>query len=326
MSVTRILGTLLLLLAGSLVLLNPSLLAAVGAGVIVGLAAWRLRAVLGRSRTEVVSLSSRRSLASSNRMIPLIGVAVAALGLFVLNVFSRPAGGLLFTRPVVRVGLTFSANYDDSKATWTVNERIDLSDAAVAEIRRLLTKEGSSAPAAAAPDEIAMLFGAQLGGGTWAVGLDTGRPTLTKSVEIDTPEGGPWSYNTSLPVSMPSGRTFDLEPADGTVAVLETPRHLVLQAAPPVTNEEALPGDTHDTMRIQLPNGSRQLRLSVAPAWARNDVTAWAMTVSLGNLAQLVVGAIAAAVMTAFGAGSWAWLRSRWMHFRHAQAPNAPTP
>jgi hypothetical protein len=300
-----------LVIAGALILLNPRLLLPALVGLVIGLGLrrfWTFRTQKQAPDRDSVTSPPTRSSRSIARvvflLVLLLFVAIGAFGVMFLG------GGYPSPPRAVTADLTYRANYDPNRATWTATQRFDLSDEAVAEALRLLRVSGRQIPPNPSPEDVATLLGTEFGSESWTVELKNGRPSLVRSDEIGTPEGGPWSYDVSLPLTAAHGRVVDVFPADNTTAVLDTPRHLVLQAAPPIASSESLPGDARETLRIDVPEGSTAVRLEVAPGWARSGLTAWAMTLSLGSLAQLAVGAIVTVMAAAFGTTVWSRMRS----------------
>jgi hypothetical protein len=320
MRTAAILGGIGLLIVGALVLLNPMLVVPALIGLLIGLAIRRAWMYRHRPPAPDPVTPPRRS-PRWLRWVEALVLVSFFLIISLTGVLFLGSGGFSPPPPSIAAPLTFRANYDASKATWTATQRFDLSDEAVAEAVRLLGKAGKPIPPDPSPDDVAMLLRAEFDSDSWAVELVNGRPALTRSVEIGTPESGPWSYDVSLPFPVARGETVDVRPADQTTAVLDTPRHLVLEAAPPISSSESLPGDQRETLRITVPEDSDAVRLQVAPGWARSAVTAWAMTLSLGGLAQLGVAAIVTAIAAAFGTTVWSRVKSLWPR---RDAPNVP--
>jgi CHAT domain len=317
-----ILGGVGLVVAGALILLNPRLLIPATIGLLLGVGLRRYWVY--RKKVTAPDYVASTQTRSSRRWDRIVLLVIATLFFVVTSTVVLFLGApAMSPQPVVEAALTFRGTYDSARSTWTGTQRFELSDEAVTEALRILAIAGRQVPKDPTPDEVATLLGAEFGSDSWTVGLVTGRPTLTQSVEIGMPEGGPWSYTVNLPVGAAYGRVLEIRPGDDGAAVLDTPRHLVLQAAPPVTSSESLPGDARETLRIDMPDDSTAVRLEVAPGWARHDVTAWAMTLSLGSLAQVGVGAIVTVMAAAFGTTVWARMRSVWPRRGPAAGPAA---
>ena len=304
---TAILGGIGLLIAGGLVILNPRLLIPATLGLAVGLG-WRWYRRYRQRSTAPGHVAPPESGRSKwlRRAIAIGGLVTVFLAASVATVFL--GSGVSAPRPTVETALTYRATYDPSKASWTTTQRFELSEDAVKESLRLLGVFGRTVPEGATPEQVAALLATEFGS-DWTVELVNGRPVLVRSLDVGMPEAGPWSYDVSLPVAVAFGRVLDIRPNDDSKAVLDAPRHLVLEAAPPIRSTELLPGDARETLRIDVSDDSTAVRLQVAPSWARHDVTAWAMTLSLGGLAQLGVGAIVAVMAAAFGTTVWARMR-----------------
>jgi hypothetical protein len=310
-----------------LVLLNPGLLVNAGIGICLGLGVRWVSLVLRRDTTLERPETTRdetRGMRRSNRVVLLVGIFLA--GLSFVGVITFVGGGQpsAQVRSTLHTPYTMKATYSSSRQVWTITERFTFTDEALAEVSRLLNEERKPIPSGAPPEAVASDLAAALSGGLWTAALDTGKPVLLRTSEVNMPDEAPWRADAELAVTWLSGDTFAISPADESMAVLEAPRHLILQAVPAIKSDEYLPGDAAETLSLTLDQDTNSVRLDVAPWWARSDFTAPAMTFSLGQVARTGITAVSGAISAAFGAAVLARIRSIWQ--KRKPRPRRPAP
>lgn len=298
---------LVLLFLGSIGLaaLNPALVLFIAGGIFVGMLA---RAAF----LAVTSAPPEGQPAARRRGLPLSIELFAILAVIALAVLTAPF--LLILPPVetiVRAAYLPELEYDSAKTSWSVTDRYRLGEASVKEALRLLSASGVAVPESPTPEEVGTIL-TTAAGDNWNYALETGQPELVRARVVQAPPGGRWSYESSVALGRPPFEAFDLLPGEGSAATVRAPRYFVLQAEPTIAVREGLESDPDETIRIPIADDTEELRLRLAPGWARTPVLAPAMGFSLASFTGWLVGGIAGALSSVVSGAVVGWT-VRWL-------------